>query len=148
HAVHRTTTLIDRDPSECVEFMAVERGRVLLVQDGRSVALEDGDMTLYDSDRPYSIACDDDVRLAVLIVPRAALAVSADTLRRALIRRWRGESGAGAVVGPYLANLAGQVEALRDVAVQRLARTAAALVSTLIEDECAGEREGAHSALL
>ncbi|GGA72297.1 transcriptional regulator [Pseudoclavibacter endophyticus] len=148
HAVHRTTTLIDCDPTDCVEFVAVERGRVLLVQDGRSVALEDGDMTLYDSDRPYSIACDEGVRLAVIIVPRAALAVPPNVLRRAFIRRWRGETGPGAVVGPYLANLAGQAAGLREVVAQRFARTAAGLVSTLIEETCADEHEGAHSALL
>ncbi|MGO2111280.1 MAG: helix-turn-helix domain-containing protein [Pseudoclavibacter sp.] len=148
HAVHRTAAQIALDPTRLVEFLVVERGRAVVVQDGGSITLGQGDMTLYDSDRPYSIVADGDVRIAVLIVPRDVLAVAAEHLETSFVTRWRDVDGAGAVVGPSLVTLASQAGDLHAGTVQRLARSATGLISALIEDAIGDERADARGELL
>src|SRR6478609_38214 len=55
HAVHRTPALVARAPQHYFKFTVVEQGDGLIVQEGRETALRAGDMTVYDTDKPYSL---------------------------------------------------------------------------------------------
>ena len=49
------------------------RGSSVLIQDGREATLTPGDFTLYDTDRPYTLAFSDPHRMLVLVFPRDML---------------------------------------------------------------------------
>lgn len=134
HSVQRTESLIRTSPQHYYKFTLMESGSGLIVQDGRESALGSGDMTLYDTDRPYSLLCDDDVSLSIVMVPKTLLTLPSDVLRRITATRLDGTSGMGAIVRPYLASFARVIADLDAHASRRLARSAVELVTALLED--------------
>jgi AraC-like DNA-binding protein len=86
------------------------RGAAHAVQDGRDVTLAPGDLALFDSTRPYSIAFPGPGAFEHVIyqVPRASLDARRDRrdLRAATALRVPSDSRAGRLVSPYLRRLA------------------------------------------
>lgn len=134
HSVHRTASLISGAPQHYVKFSLIEDGEGMIVQDGRETALRPGDMTLYDTDRPYSLLFDDWVRMSIVMFPRALLDIPADLLASMTAVRLDGEEGVGAMVRPYLTALTHQIGEVDGHVARRLFRTAFDLVGTLVED--------------
>ncbi|MFD2353573.1 hypothetical protein ACFSTC_36500 [Nonomuraea ferruginea] len=77
HSVHRTAGLIRRDSPELYRLVLAVSGSPILSQDGRSVRLAPGGFALYDFTRPYELAYDAAVRLAVFSFPRELLSLPA-----------------------------------------------------------------------
>ncbi|WP_454132536.1 AraC-like ligand-binding domain-containing protein [Microbacterium lacticum] len=135
HSVHRTAALIGRNPQHNLKFTVVEHGSGLIVQDGRETTLAAGDMTLYDTDRPYSLLCGDDTRISVVMFPKELLLVPADRVAMLTATRVDGTAGVGALVRPFLSGLAQQLDALDSRAGRRLSRSATELISAVLEAE-------------
>jgi AraC-like DNA-binding protein len=104
------------------------RGTAHGAQDGREVTLGPGDLALFDSSRPYSIAFPGPgaFRHVIYQVPRASLDARRD-LRAVTALRVPAASAAGQLVSPYLRRLAGAappgqafVDAGLDLAVSAL----------------------------
>ena len=64
-------------PAGCYKMGLQLRGSSVLIQDGREVTLTPGDFTLYDTDRPYTLAFSDPHRMLVLVFPRDMLGPAA-----------------------------------------------------------------------
>jgi len=115
-------------------------GRVVVCQDGREAALAPGDLTIYDTARPYQISFCDGGRLLILMFPHRELrlprgAVSALTARPVSIR-----SGIGGLVAPLLRNLADQLDEIGGGTGVRLADNVVDLLGTIYADLL----DGAH----
>lgn len=149
HAVHRTASLIARAPQRYVKFSLVERGHGLIAQDGRETPLAPGDLTIYDTDRPYSLVFDDDVRMSILMFPPAALELPAPQIDRLTATRLDRSPGIGDVVRPCLTALARRAGDW-DVRVARsLLRSTVEMIGTLLTAELEhADPLGAHDALL
>lgn len=133
HAVHRTPALVAGAPQHYFKFSLIEHGTGMIVQDGRETTLRAGDMGLYDTDKPYSLVFDDDVRMSIVMFPRELLDIPADLLSRITAVRLDGESRIGEMVRPYLSTLAHQITRVDGHIARRLLRTAFDMVGTLLE---------------
>ena len=79
----------------------------MLIQDGREATLTPGDFTLYDTDRPYTLAFSDPHRMLVLIFPRDMLGLPQSRLAGLTATRLPGEAGGMAtLIGPFLSQVA------------------------------------------
>lgn len=134
HSVHRTESLIRTASQHYFKFTLLEAGTGMIVQDGRESALTAGDMTFYDTDRPYSLLYGDDSRLSVVMFPKDLLSLPADQLGRLTATRLGADSAVGSLVRPYLASLSERVRDLDPHTARRLSRTAVEMVATLVEE--------------
>jgi hypothetical protein len=71
HSVHRTPGLIRRGSAELYRVVLAMSGKPRLGQDGRAAQLRPGEFAIYDFARPYELAYDSPVQLAVFGFPRA-----------------------------------------------------------------------------
>ncbi|MFD5326490.1 helix-turn-helix domain-containing protein [Streptomyces sp. NPDC127092] len=108
----RTPRHIARSPGERVAVALQQSGTALLTQDGRSTALEPGDLVFIDPRRPFALDQRESFRMLLLSLPRQTLGDPADHLFRLTGRAVQGRSGVAALLIPYLERLplvAGQV---------------------------------------
>ncbi|MGK9149331.1 helix-turn-helix domain-containing protein [Plantibacter flavus] len=133
HSVNRTPALIERSTEAYFKFTLVEHGTAMIVQDGRETTLSAGDMVFYDTARPYSLLCHDDIRLSLLMFPRNLLALPPEVASRLTATRLDGRSGVGGVIRPYVKSLTQQIDGVDARTARRLARSAIDMVGTLVE---------------
>lgn len=133
HSVHRTQRLVGHTPARYVKFTAVQRGSGLVIQDGRETTLGAGDMTVYDTDRPYSLLFDDAMRMTVVMFPKSLLPVPAEPFSRLTAVRFQGTAGVGGMVRQFLSSLGRQVGDLDGHIARRMHCTAVDMIGTLLE---------------
>ena len=149
HAVHRTPALVARAPQHYFKFTLIEHGGGLIVQEGRETALRSGDMTIYDTDKPYSLLFDDAVRMSIVMFPKQMLEIPTEMLGRLTAVRLDGSTGVGAMIRPFVSSLAREVTEVDGHVARRLFRTAIDMVGTLLEANLANALTiGAHDALV
>ncbi len=107
HSVYRTAGLIRRDSRELYRVALTMSGRACLLQDGRTAQLRPGEFTLYDFTRPYELAYDSGVQLAVFSFPREMLTLPADLVAKLTAVPVRTDAGTGALAAPYPAPFTG-----------------------------------------
>lgn len=144
HSVHRTESLIRTASQHYVKFSLVEQGAGLIVQGGRETTLAAGDMTIYDTDRPYSLICEDHTRMSVIMFPKELLAVPAESLARLTATRLGADSPLGNIVRPFVASLSDHVRDFDAHTLRRVSRGATDMISALLEAD--GAHAGAASA--
>jgi len=107
HTARRTARLVKAAPAGCYKIGLQLRGSSVLIQDGREATLTPGDFTLYDTDRPYTLAFSDPHRMLVLVFPRDMLGLPQARLAGLTATRLPGEAGGMAtLIGPFLAQVA------------------------------------------
>ena len=149
HAVHRTPALVARAPQHYFKFTLIEHGGGFIVQEGRETALRAGDMTIYDTDKPYSLLFDDAVRMSIVMFPKGLLDIPAETLGHLTAIRLDGSTGVGAMIRPFVSSLAREVNEVDGHVARRLFRTAIDMVGTLLEANLSNVlTAGAHDALV
>ena len=85
------------------------RGRYRLQQQGREVFLKPGDMTLYDATQPHRIDCPEAFSKLIVSIPRTLLHHTLPAAGHLTALRMDGQQGMGALLSPFLRNLAGQL---------------------------------------
>jgi AraC-like DNA-binding protein len=108
-------------------------GKSMLIQDGREAVLNPGDMVVYDSSRPFTLAMDERFQWQVFLFPKSTLRRSDRELQEITAIPIRGERGLNGVVGRFLrgvAREAAELERTPDAAI--LGRHAADLTATMI----------------
>lgn len=135
HVVERTPDLIARGDTSYFKLSVQLEGSCLLVQDDREAVLRPGDIAVYDTGRPYSMAFDADFRVLVVMFPYQLLNLSPEAVRQVTAVRFPGRDGLGAVISPFLAQLVGQSDRMPGPASVRMANSALDLVATLISTE-------------
>ncbi|MDQ4500831.1 helix-turn-helix domain-containing protein [Sinomonas sp. ASV322] len=131
HSVTRSLAEAAATPRDTYMVHVQLSGRSYMVQSEKSAELAPGDVAFYDSDVAYSIEADDDFHHMILVMPRAALAVPAAGAAELAATRL-GESGIGAIVSPFLVQLAGVIHELPSHIGIRMARNAADVLGTAI----------------
>src|SRR5580658_8143308 len=141
-------------PGGGADFRGRLRGSSVLIQDGREATLTPGDFTLYDTDRPYTLAFSDPHRMLVLVFPRDVLGLPQDRLAGLTATRLPGEAGGMAtLIGPFLAQVAFVLDqdSCAPWAGVRLAGNVLDLLGTVLTErlECAPPSpDTAHRALM
>ncbi|MEQ6897042.1 helix-turn-helix domain-containing protein [Microbacterium sp. KR10-403] len=150
HVVERTPELISRGDRDFFKVSLMLSGTGLLVQDGREAVLNPGDLAVYDTSRPYSLVFDDDFRTMIVMFPRHLLTLPPDLVGELTAVRIAGDEGLGAVVVPYLSQLAVNLDQLAGSTGARLAHSALDLVTTVFTRELGLDEAGAdpHRALM
>ncbi len=135
HLVERTAALVQRGGAARFKVSVQLEGSCLLVQEGRQAVLGAGDLAVYDTSRPYSMAFDDDFRAVVLMFPHSLLGLPPERVRELTATRFSGAQGLGAVVAPFLAHVGEQLDRLPGPARTRLSTHALDLVTTMVATE-------------
>ncbi|KRC60553.1 AraC family transcriptional regulator [Agromyces sp. Root81] len=150
HVVERTPELISRGNRPFFKLSLMLAGTGLLIQDDREAVLQPGDLAVYDTNRPYSLVFDEEFRTMVVMFPKHLIDLPAEVVGQLTAVRMSGSEGLGGVIGPYLAQLAGNLEQLSGPTGMRLAHSALDLITTLFAGELDLDRAAAdpHHALM
>jgi AraC-like DNA-binding protein len=153
HAVRRTRRTIARNDPGVLKVVTQISGTGRISQDGRDAELAPGDLTLYDTTRPYTLSFDEPAEFETFVVmfPGELLGLSADDVRRVTAVRVCGREGIGALVSPFLLGLAQTTGTDATVLSSRLAANVLALLETVYRerlDLCPGEPERLSQARL
>jgi AraC-like DNA-binding protein len=134
HSVHRTAGLIRRDNPEHYRVVLAVSGSPRLAQDGRAAQLSRGQFAIYDFTRPYELAYDSAVQLAVFSFPHELLTLPADAVATLTALPIGGDSGAGALAVPLLRRVATDLETYPPGSAERLSTVVMDLVSTAVAE--------------
>jgi len=153
HQVRRTRRTIARNDPGLLKACVQLGGTGRISQDGREAELQPGDLTIYDTSRPYTLSFAADAAFGTLVVmfPAEELGLSPDAVRRVTAVRVGGREGLGAVVSPFLVSLAAITGADTDVLSSRLARNVLSLLETMYRERAGlgpGEPERVSTARL
>lgn len=133
HLVERTPDTIARGGEGYFKVSLLLSGSSMLVQDGREVLMRPGDLTIYDTSRPYSLLFDEDFQNLIMMFSKSRLdlppafvdeltAVSLSEEQRHL----------SPVVTSFLAQFPRQLMPLDTQLRAKLARTSLDLLGTLL----------------
>lgn len=134
HGVHRTNNLVKNSPQTFLKLSVVEEGHALIVQDGRETPLNPGDMTVYDTNRPYTLEFTEAARMSIIMFPKEQLDIPANIIGHLTARKLSSTHGSGAIIRPFLTSLADNVESINGFQARRLYHSAVDLVGTLLEE--------------
>lgn len=150
HEVERTPELIARGDRSFFKVSLMLCGRGLLIQDGREAVLDPGSLAVYDTSRPYSLVFEEDFRSMVVMFPRHLITLPSHLVGELTAVRISGNEGLGAVVVPYLTQLAMNLDQLAGATGVRLAHSALDLVTTVFTRELGLDNASAdpHRALM
>ncbi|MGW2340840.1 AraC-like ligand-binding domain-containing protein [Streptomyces sp. NPDC001661] len=132
--VRRTERRATRSEDDHYKVALQVSGTCVVEQDGSYGELGPGDLAICDTTRPYAFRYDTAFRTVLMLVPRAMLPVRPEAVRGLTARRLAGESGAAAVVGPFLRSLGEQARACAGPAATGLADGAASLMTALVTE--------------
>lgn len=150
HEIHRTPELVARSSHRCFKVGLQLAGTGLLIQDNREAVLRPGDLTVYDTDSPYTLVFEEGFSTLVLMVPHRVLELPTDAVRGMTAATIDGGDGLARVVTRFLGELAGDLGQLDGPIGGRLARNAVDLVTTLYarELDVARDADRPHRAML
>lgn len=100
HTVERTPELIARSEGTYFKVSVMLSGQGLLIQDDREALLRPGDLAIYDTSRPYSLAFNDDFETMVVMFARSLFAVPPEAMGDITGVRICGSTGLGATERP------------------------------------------------
>ncbi len=103
--VRRTRRLVRASEADLFKVGVQLRGHGLVVQDGREAVLSPGDLTVYDTSRPYELVFEDDFEMLVLVLPRRRLVTRAPHVDGLTAVTIPGASGSGALTSSLLRGL-------------------------------------------
>lgn len=103
--VSRTRRLAQRSSDDLFKVGVQLRAHGCVEQDGRVAELTPGDITVYDTSRPYRLTFQQDFAMLVLVVPRSRLAPRAPCIDQLTAVAISGAHGSGALASSLLRSL-------------------------------------------
>lgn len=137
HSVIRTPELIARDDGRFFKLSLQISGTGLLIQDSREAVMRPGDLAVYDTHRPYTLAFDDDFCALVMMFPHDLIDLPTDAVGELTAVRMPSDAGLGKVISPFLVEMARNLDQLAGFGGRRLALNAVDLVTTMFASELA-----------
>ena len=134
HSVHRTPGQIRRGSPELYRVALALSGSPLLLQDGRAAQLRRGEFTIYDFTRPYELAYDSAVQLAVFSFPREMLALPVDLVAGLTAVPIAADAGTCALAAPLLRRVALDVHSYPPATAARLSTVVMNLVTAAVAE--------------
>jgi AraC-like DNA-binding protein len=135
HEVHRTPALIAQASERYFKLNLQLEGTGLLIQDNREAVLRPGDLAIYDTNRPYTLAFEEQARMMVVMFPCDALSLPTDYVGQLAAVRMAGSTGLSGIVGQFIRQLSENLDVLSGPSGSRLAMNALDLVSTMLHAE-------------
>ncbi|GGX90264.1 helix-turn-helix domain-containing protein [Streptomyces minutiscleroticus] len=132
--VVRSRRMIARDGVEYLTLAMQHRGTARLDQDGRSVLVRPGELSLSVSGRPFTKEMGEAFSFTAFRLPRAALGVSDGDLRTLTATALSEDSPGAAVVATYLECLARGAGDFAPGVGSRLAATTCDLLAVLVQE--------------
>ncbi|GGL64027.1 AraC family transcriptional regulator [Streptomyces fumigatiscleroticus] len=150
HRASRTAAHVARSSEEFVTVAVQTSGRATLVQDGRCAVAGEGDLLVYDTARPYALEYPERFCARVVQLPRRALPLTEEDVRRVTGTAVGTADGLGAVLMPFLAELVASAHACAPSVAARLAAGTAGLFDALVTERTrqAAEPATAQGALV
>lgn len=139
HDVHRTQDHVRSGGNGYFKFSLQLAGSALLVQDGRDTPVSPGEITVYDTSRPYTLSCADQASMLVVMVPHERLGGAAAHVADMVATRL-GQHGLADVVGPVLSGLAARMGDVAPAVGRRLVTHAVDLLETMCLDDIARQQ--------
>jgi AraC-like DNA-binding protein len=133
--VRRTPKLIARSDADFYKFGLHVQGACVLAQDGRETPLAPGDLAIWDTTRPYSLAFSNPFRQLVVVLPRRQLGIPPDRIARITANPISGKRGMGALLSPFLFQLAERLDEFGTGGGDRLAQNIEDLLGTLLAEQ-------------
>ncbi|WP_293694589.1 helix-turn-helix domain-containing protein [uncultured Agrococcus sp.] len=141
HLVERTRESITRGGEGYFKVSLLLSGSSMLVQDGREVLMQPGDLTIYDTSRPYSLLFDRDFQNLIMMFPKSRLDLPSaflDDLTAVSLNEQH--QHLSPVVTSFLSHFPARLTPLDTAARSKLARTSLDLLDTLLTDILGCER--------
>lgn len=148
--VERTPELIEKGGAGFYKVSILLEGSSLLVQDGREVAMCPGDISFYDTTRPYSLEFGEEFKNLIMMFPKDRIGFSS-TLTDSLTAVSLGQTHPlAASVGTFVAQATPQLPKLSTTARAKLAHTCLDLLGTMFSAVLDSEHaaRGSHQELL
>ncbi|GAA1580681.1 helix-turn-helix domain-containing protein [Leucobacter aridicollis] len=135
HVVHRTTASIADGGSGFYKVSLMLSGCGHLVQDGREIVIQAGDLAIYDTSRPYTLEFDDAFKTLIVMFPKDRLDLP-PALTDQLIAAPLADEHPGLlpIVSSYLSQFPSQLAPLPEGVRAKLAHTSLDLLGTLFAD--------------
>ncbi|MGW0585249.1 AraC-like ligand-binding domain-containing protein, partial [Streptomyces sp. NPDC002920] len=130
----RTAAHIAHARADYVAVGVQTSGTATLVQDGRRALVEEGDLVVYDTTRPYSLDYPGRFSTRVVHMPRRAVGLPEEELRRVAGTTIPGRDGFGALLVSFLTTLPVSVPPGSPVVATRLAASVVDLFATLVHE--------------
>ena len=149
HQVERTPKLISQG-GDCYMVGIMLAGSGILVQDGRELVLREGDITIYDTARPFSLSFENDSKNFVITLPKDMLNLPQELIGELTATRLPDDSRTGALASQFLLHVPQAMQqSFREVNIS-LARTSVGLLETLLTMALGAERleQNPHQVLL
>ncbi|MEO3803295.1 helix-turn-helix domain-containing protein [Nonomuraea sp. B1E8] len=134
HSVHRTPGLIRRDNPDVYRVVLAVSGSPRISQDGRATQLRRDEFAIYDFTRPYELAYDGAVQLAVFSLPHDQLALPPGAMSELTALPITAETGAAALAAPLLRRVAFDLESYQPASAARLATVVLDLIGTAVAE--------------
>lgn len=132
HLVERTAETIAAGGSGYYKVSLMLSGSSILVQDGRETVLRAGDLSVYDTSRPYSLLFDQDFRNLIMMFPKDRLELPISFTEQLTATSLNTENrGLAPVVTAFLSQFPTQLSPLDERLRAKLAHTSLDLMSTL-----------------
>lgn len=135
HAVRRTEDLLAVGDQPHFKLNLQLRGHGMLLQDGRETLLRPGELAIYDTQRPYTLAFEETFKTLVLMFPQHQLGLPVDQVGQMTATAIGTEHPLGRAITPFLGQLACLLPQLRGPVGDRLAANAVDLVGTMLAAE-------------
>lgn len=135
HVVRRTEELVAAGDTAHFKLSLQLSGHGLLLQDGRETLLRPGELAIYDTQRPYTLLFEEDIKTLVMMFSQDRLGLPVAEIGELTAVSIGPEHQLGRVVNPFLTQLAGMLPNLDGPVGQRIAANAVDLLGTLLAAE-------------
>lgn len=130
--VRRTEETIESGGSGFYKVSLLLSGSGILIQDGREIIMNPGDMSFYDTSRPYSLLFNETFRNLIMMFPKDRLefpTILTDSLTAVSLGE---QHHLAKVVAPFIAQASPQLPMLPTLARTKLAHTSLELINTML----------------
>ncbi|MFD5600078.1 helix-turn-helix domain-containing protein [Leucobacter sp. NPDC058333] len=132
HLVERTPETIADGGSGFYKLSLLLSGTSILVQDGREVVMRPGDLSVYDTSRPYSLLFGEDFRNLIMMFPKDRVDLPIPfTEQLTAVSLGHEHAGLSQIMTAFLSQFPAQLTSLDSRVRAKLAHTSLDLLSTL-----------------
>ncbi|MBN9613908.1 MAG: helix-turn-helix domain-containing protein [Actinobacteria bacterium] len=133
HLVERTPETIADGGSGYYKVSLLLAGTSILVQDGKELVMRPGDLSIYDTSRPYSLLFGEEFRNLIMMFPKDRLDLPIPfTEQLTAVSLGQQHDGLAPVITAFLSQFPAQLTHLTDRVRTKLAHTSLDLMGTLL----------------
>ena len=133
HLIERTPETIASGGSGYYKISLLLSGTSILVQDGKELVMRPGDLSIYDTSRPYSLLFGEEFRNLIMMFPKDRLELPIPfTEQLTAVSLGQQHGGLAPVITAFLSQFPAQLTNLDERVRTKLAHTSLDLVSTML----------------